>query len=82
MDLDIVVVVISAYFLPVKDGSKLVTGALIRPERRFGSSGTACTANASGSPSTYASSASVGTLFSFSGGSSTSFIAASCYSSP
>ena len=82
VDLCIVVAVVSAYFLPVKDGSKCVTGAVIRPERRFTSSGTACTANASGSPSTSASSASVGTSFSFSGGSSTSFIAASCYSSP
>ena len=81
VDLCIVVAVVSAYFLPVKDGSKHVTGAVIRPKRRFGSSGvsgTACAANASGSPSNSASSASVGTSFSFSGGSSTSFIAASC----
>ena len=85
VDLCIVVAVVSAYFLPVKDGSKRVTGAVIRPERRFGSSGvsgTACAANESGSPSTSASSASVGTSFSFSGGSSTSFIAASCSYSP
>ena len=77
VDLCIAVAVVSAYFLPVKDGSKRVTGAVIRPEQRFGSLGTACTANASGSPSTSASSASVGTSYSFSGGSSTSFIAAS-----
>ena len=71
MVLCIVVAVVSAYFFPVKDGSKSVTGAVIRPERRFGSSGvsgTACDANASGSPSTSASYASVGTLFLFSGG--------------
>ena len=85
VDLCIVVAVVSAYFLPAKDGSKRVTGAVIRPEQRFGSSGvsgTACAANASGSPSTSASSASVGTSFSFYGGSATSFIAASCSSSP
>ena len=44
VDLCIVVAVVSTYFFPVKDGSKRVTGAVIRPERRFGSSGTACTA--------------------------------------
>ena len=77
VDFWIVVAVVSAYFLPVKDGSKRVTGAVIPPERRFGYSGTACTANASCSPSTPASSASVGTSVSFSGDSSTSFIAGS-----
>ena len=85
VDLCIVVPVVSTYLFPLKDGSKRVTGAVIRPERRFGSfgvSGTACAADASGSPSTSASSASVGTSFSFSGGSSTLFIAASCFSSP
>ena len=71
IDLCIVVAVVSAYFLPVKDGSKRVTGTVIRPERHFGSSGvssTACAANASGSPSTSASSASVSTSFHFLGG--------------
>ena len=85
VDFCIVVAVVSAYFLPVKDGSKCITGAVIRPERRFGSSGvsgTACADNASGSPSNSASSSRVGTSFSFYGGSSTSFIAASCSSSP
>ena len=50
----IIVAVVSAYFFPVNDGSKRVTGAGIRPERRFGSSivsVTACAANASGSSS-------------------------------
>ena len=79
VDLCIVVAVVSAYFLPVKDSSKRVTGAVIRPERRFGSSGvsgTACAGNASGSPSISASSARVvGTSFLFPGGSSTSFTA-------
>ena len=76
VDLCIVVAVVSAYFFPVKDCSKRVTGAVIRLERRFGSSsvsGTACAANASGSSSISASSSRVGTSFSFSGGSSTSF---------
>ena len=85
VDLCIVVSVVSAHFYPVKDGSKRVTGAVIFPERRFGSSdvsGTACAANASGSPSTSASSSSIGTLFSFYGGSSTLFISAYCSSSP
>ena len=82
VDLCIFVAVVSAYVLPVKDGSKRITGAVIRPERRFGSSGMACTANSSGSLSASASSASVGTSFSFSWGSSTSFISGSCYSSP
>ena len=85
VDLCIVVAVVSVYFLPVKDGSKRVTGAVIRPERRFGSSGvsgTAYVANASGSPSTSASYVGVGTSFSFSGGSSNSFTASSWSSSP
>ena len=66
VDLCIVVAVVSVYLFPVKDGSKRVTGAVICPERRFGSSGvsgTACAANASVSPSTSASSVSVGTTF-------------------
>ena len=70
VDLCIVIAVVSVYFLPVKDSSKRVTGSVIRPEQRFGSSGvsgTACAANKSGNPSTSASSASVGTSFSFSG---------------
>ena len=85
VDLCIVVAVVSAYFLPVKDVSKHITGAVISPERRFGSSdvsGTASAANVPGSPSTSASSASVVTSFAFYWGSSTSFIAASCSSSP
>ena len=61
----------------MNDGSKRVTGAGIRPERRFGSSvvsGTACAANASGSSLISTSSAVVGTSFSFAGGSSASLI--------
>ena len=80
VDLCIVVAVVSAYFFPVNEGSKRVTGAGIRPERRFGSSvvsGTACAANASGSSSISTSSARVGNSFSFSGGSSNSLTSSS-----
>ena len=59
----------------MNDGSNRVTGAGIRPERRFVLSVVscpACAANASGSSSIPASSARVGTSFSFSGGSSAS----------
>ena len=55
----------------MNDGSNRVTGAGICPERHFGSSvvsGTACDANESGSSLISASSARVGTSFSFSGG--------------
>ena len=57
----------------MNDGSNRVTGAGIRPEQRFGSSvvsGPVCADNASGNSSISASSARVGTSFSFSGGSS------------
>ena len=59
----ILVAVVSPYFFPVNGGSNRVTGAGIRPERRFGSSGVsspACDANASGSSSISASYARVG----------------------
>ena len=69
----------------MNDGSNCVTGAGIRPERRFGSSvvsGPTCAANASGSSSISASLARVGTSFSFSGGSSTSLTYSPGSSSP
>ena len=63
----------------MNDSPNRVTGAGIRPERRFGSSVVSVTAyavNASGSSLVSASSARVGTSFSFYGGSLASLTSA------